>query len=720
MSATDNAWYEISWPNGLDVQRVGALLQSLSGSPVCGRMRFIADASTDGIRHYIAMPGNNASAIVQMLTTFLPDIELSKVKSVAISPTTAAEVRLSKNNLALNATQAGVVSYALLSSMQGLRGKETVRLEWYLGGNMPPVTIPRFGRQFEKNTMGGRFWELFYRQPREWDAATHASMQTKHSAYNWRALCLVGVTCNSPARSQQLLSNLVGAMRAYEAPGVHFKLRQALPARLAENHLPREWPVRINAEELTGLLAWPLGDQQFSGIRRISSRHLATALPARRHTRIVAQSNIAGNRDFLGLTARDALMHTHVIGPTGVGKTTLLLNLITQDIADGRAVIVVDPKGDLVQGTLERILEHRKADVIVLDPSDNARPVGLNPLAHHGKNAALVADDILAIFSSLYGNYFGPRTQDIMHAGLLTLCSTPNVSLCALPMLYTNPTFRNSLAATHSDPLGLGSFWSWFDGISEAQRATVLAPVMNKLRAFLLRPAIRQVIGQSRPRLNIEDCLNDKKILLVNLAKGSLGRETSQLFGSLVVAQVWQAIQGRIHTPTQYRAPAFVYVDEVQDYLHLPTDISDVLAQARSYGVGLILAHQHLSQLPKELRNGVISNARSRICFQLGHDDALAMSKNSKLLNSSDFENLDRHHIYARLVGNGEVLPWASGVTLPPTEPVSDPDTVRTLSREQYGQDKADVEADIAAQIAGKTPRKASPIGRKRSKGGRS
>jgi hypothetical protein len=289
------------------------------------------------------------------------------------------------------------------------------------------------------------------------------------------------------------------------------------------------------------------------------------------------------------------------------------------------------------------------------------------------------------------------------------------MSLCTLPILYTNPAFRWRLVNALHDPLGLGSFWSWFDTISDNERNAVLAPVMNKLRAFLLRPAMRRVIGQGRPKFNMSEVFTNHKILLVNLAKGNIGSEASKLFGSLVVSQIWQAIQARSKLPAASRTPAFVYVDEVQDYLHLPTDISDVLAQSRSYGVGMVLAHQHLGQLPNDLKAGVMSNARSRICFQLSHEDATVMAKSSKILTPNDFENLSRYHVYAKLVANGEVLPWTSGKTLAPSKPISDATALRVMSRTRYGRDSADVETELGGLLVGIEPdRKRTLIGRKK------
>jgi hypothetical protein len=712
-SDVPTAWYQLNWPAELDTEQVAACMHALAGSHISVMMRFVVHVTPEGIKHYVNIPEVNEYAVLRTFQTFLPSDELTTPEPFKMEASAAMRVHFSTKNRALNTANPEAVSHAILSSLSDIGQGESILFEWVLGMNLQPVSVPSFAAEYEANSKWGMFFESLIHKPHELDAFAHASMQTKNGSHLWRALLLVGVNTVSAPRSEYLVNQILGAIRGVEAPGVGLSMKQTYTPCLADNYDPFFWPLRVNANELTTLLAWPLGDKEVPGIARVAAKHLAVSAKAPRSRRIIARSNIANSENYLTLSPKDGLMHTHVLGPTGVGKSTLLLNLITQDIAAGRGVMVIDPKGDLITETLQRIPQERYEDVVLLDPSDEACPVGLNPLAAHGRPTALVADDILSIFKGLYGSYFGPRTQDVMHAGLLTLCSVPGMSLCALPSLYTNPAFRSRLVAKLNDPLGLGSFWSWYEGISEKERIQVLAPLMNKLRAFLLRPAMRRTIGQARPRFDLSEAMTSRKIVLVNLAKGLLGKDTAQLFGSLVIAQLWQAIQGRVAVPVEYRAPMFVYVDEFQDYLRLPTDVGDILAQSRGYGVGMVLAHQHLGQLPKELKSGILSNARSRICFQLGHEDALVMSKSSNLLSAQDFEKQARYQIYAQLVGNGEVLPWASGETLQPIEPISEVEAIRAMSRERYGINGAEVEASIAAQIDVSLATREQAIGRK-------
>lgn len=698
---TTKTWYELSWPASLDPKQLTTFLQALHSAYSSSGIRFVILADDSGIKHYIVVPNSNASTISQLLNTFLPEVEAAETVPFELRSGGTFKVKLSTKNRVLNTEQPELVSHVILNTLANLRDGERIIMEWVLGSKRSPRAIHNVAIQHEMTSWFGRWLEAFVRQPKQLNSHSHASMQAKLGVPNWRANMFVGFTAVDYARAKFLINQMAHAINSAQAPGVNLALRWTFPASTEASHIPSFWSLLININELSGLLAWPLGDQPLAGIERATSRHLSVPDNPLYTSRILAVSNMAGSNKTLALSPRDALMHTHVIGPTGAGKSTLLLNLITQDIYQGRGVIVVEPKGDLVNEVLKRIPDNRRNDVVVIDPSDNNFPVGLNPLARHNQPAALIADDILSVFRGLYGTSFGPRSADLIHAGVLTLCSTSGMSLCTLPILYTNPVFRSRLVNKLSDPLGLGSFWGWFNALSDAERNRVLAPVMNKLRAFLLRPSMRQVIGQGTPKFDMGSIVSGKKIVLVNLAKGALGSETSRLFGSLVVSQVWQAIQGRTSMPMDKRLPIFTYVDEVQDYLHLPTDISEVLEQSRSYGMGLILAHQHLGQLPPGLRNSVLTNARSRVCFQLSHEDALVMSHSSKVLEPGDFENLNRYNIYARLVRDGQVLPWASGKTLEPIEAISDPNTLRRLSRYNYGQDVAEVEAELVKQIDG-------------------
>ena len=357
-------------------------------------------------------------------------------------------------------------------------------------------------------------------------------------------------------------------------------------------------------------------------------------------------------------------------------------------MAAGRAVVVVDPKGDLVADVLDRVPRDRVDDVILLDPTDADRPVGLQP-AGRGRRGApeLVTDQVVSVFHHLYSAFWGPRTDDILRAALLTLAAEPGMTLVEVPLLLTDEGFRRRMVAAVDDPVALEPFWGWYEAMSPAERAQAIGPVLNKLRTFLLRRRLRNVIGQAESTFDLEAVLSDRKILLVSLSKGLLGEDAAALLGSAVLAQLWQAVQGRAALPPSARTPVFCYVDEFQDYLNLPTSLADVLAQARAYGFGLTLAHQHLGQLPPLVRTAVLANARSKVVFQTAASDAQALAREfAPHLGAADLQALGPFEAVVAAAAGNRVLPPASMVTLPPTEPTGYGVRGRELSRLRYGR----------------------------------
>ena len=362
-------------------------------------------------------------------------------------------------------------------------------------------------------------------------------------------------------------------------------------------------------------------------------------------------------------------------------------------MAEGRSVVVVDPKGDLVADVLDRVPPDRVGDVILLDPTDVDRPAGFNLLAGASEAPELVTDQVVSVFHNLYSAFWGPRTDDILRAALLTLASEPGMTLVEVPLLLTDEGFRRRLVSGVDDPVALEPFWAWYEAMSPAERAQAIGPVLNKLRTFLLRRRLRNVIGQADSTFELDAVLRDRKILLVSLAKGLLGEDAAALLGSAVLARLWHAVQGRAALPPSARTPVFCHIDEFQDYLNLPTSLADVLAQARGYGFGLTLAHQHLGQLPALIRQAVLANARSRVVFQTAASDAQALAREfAPHLAAADLQALGPFEAVVAAAAGNRVLPPASMVTLPPSEPTGHGAAARALSRQRYGRDRTEVE----------------------------
>jgi len=320
------------------------------------------------------------------------------------------------------------------------------------------------------------------------------------------------------------------------------------------------------------------------------------------------------------------------------------------------------------------------------------------------------------LFKSLYRTSWGPRTDDIFRAALLTLAQTKDATLCELPVLLTDATYRRRIVGGLDDPIGLESFWGWFEALSEAERLTVIGPVLNKVRAFTMRPRVRGIIGQVDPTLDLRQVFTRRRILLVNLASGVLGGEASALLGALVVAELWQATLAQAALPAGSRLPVMAYLDEWQHFLHLPTPMADVLAEARGLGLGLTLAHQHLGQLPTDIREAVLANARSRVVFQLPAGDARLLARDyAGVLDATDLQGLGAYEIVAQVFAAGRTQPPVTARTEPLSPACSDGTEIRAWSRDRYGVDRDVVESATRSRHGGQGG--SSAIGRRRAPG---
>jgi hypothetical protein len=377
-----------------------------------------------------------------------------------------------------------------------------------------------------------------------------------------------------------------------------------------------------------------------------------------------------GSRRLVALRVPDARHHLHLIGATGSGKSTLLGNMILADAEAGRGIVLIDPKGDLVTDLLSRLPASAAERIVLFDADSRTRPPCLNPL--DGGETHLTVDNLVSVFSRVYAAYWGPRTDDVMRAACLTLRAHPGVaSLADLPKLLTEPAFRSRLTTSVTDPV-LRGFWAWYAELSDAARSQVISPLLNKLRAFLLRPFVRDAITAGKSTVDMNEVLDHGGICLVRIPKGSLGEETTRLVGSFVVARTWQAATGRARVPEHQRRDASLVIDECHNFLNLPYPIEDMLAEARGFRLAMTLAHQHLAQLPRELKEALSTNARSKIFFNASPEDARELARHTTpRLTEHDLAHLGRYHAAARLVlHSADTEPFTILTTpLPPAIP---------------------------------------------------
>jgi len=470
----------------------------------------------------------------------------------------------------------------------------------------------------------------------------------------------------------------------------------------------------LTARELAQL--WHLPTEALAHLQVIRSPELAPPPGASAGARVLGISLWDDERIPVGLSVADSRHHLHLLGSSGTGKTTAMLNLAAQDIAAGRGVGVLDPKGDLVRGLLARIPPARVGDVVLISPDETDVSVGINPLElWPGDDRDLVADNTLTIFKRIYERYWGPRTDDVLRSVLLTLLRRSDSTLAHIPLLLTDPDFRERTLQGVRDPLGLDGFWAWFHTLGEARRAEAIGPVLNKLRDFLVRPRLRRLLCQRRSTVDLRRLVDSGQILLADLSVGRWGDTTSALIGSFLVARLWQAVLARSATEEDQRRDFFLFVDEFQHFLGIAGPFADVLAEARSLRLSLTIANQHLGQLTPDLREAVASNARSHVVFQCGQDDATYLAREFAPLDATALMSLGRYEAAARVSLDGRTSPPFTLRTLPPRTGSSDlAARTRAMSSQRFGRPADAIDRELEAAVI--SPRELDALGRNKLK----
>jgi len=709
--------FTVRLPSGLTVEDVARWLSGVAATTHAPRLSLLpfppialeVVATKDGIEHVLLVPETMQGAILGGLRAALPGVRATETPQYLtrqLRLTTAAEVVLTSHRRVMAVDRAEGTATGVLAALQPLYGQEIVVVQWILTGAGTPAPIPSAVAQHRAAVP----WWLPNEDLSDGEAIRAARL--KQTDVLLHGSVRVGVSAGDQARAYSLFGRVFGTLRGLNAPGVLVVRRWWVWPRWAAHRLRDRvlpimgWPLLLGSKEAAGLLPLPVGEGALPGLSLGVARQLPPSPGMPTHGVQFGVSNYPGMSHPLRLTAADRLHHLHLIGPTGVGKSTLLANLIVQDVAAGYGVVVIDPKGDLCADVLARIPAQRTDAVIVLDPAATERPVGFNILqaAHDEQSRELVVDHVIHIWHELYRDFWGPRSEDVLRGALLTLINTKAMdgsafTLIEVPELLTNAGFRRFVISQPGVPAGLDSFWNWYQGIKATDRLKVIGPILNKLRATTLRSPIRLMLGQTAG-LDLSRVLAQQRVLLVPLSKGTLGAETASLLGTLQLAALWQAILGRIRLPTEQRRPVFVYIDEAQDVLRLPVDMADMLAQARGLGASFTVAHQHLGQIDnKQVKSALLGTVRSQVVFQCQRDDATVLGHAfTPWLGVDDLMGLDAFEVAVRPSVGGRTIAPVTGTTLPLPALSRDGLALAAASRARYGTPRSAVEAALTAR----------------------
>jgi hypothetical protein len=355
----------------------------------------------------------------------------------------------------------------------------------------------------------------------------------------------------------------------------------------------------------------------------------------------------------VGIRQADRLSHVHVIGKTGVGKSSLLETLALDDFAAGRGFGLIDPHGDLVERLVAAVPPAHRDRIVYLDATDPTQPYGYNPLrrVRDGK-IPLAASGLLETLRKLWPDAWGVRMEHVLRNSLYALLERDGSSLPDILRLYANKEFRKGVAARVRNEV-VRAFWTTeFDKYPERYKLEVVAPIQNKLGALLADPAVRRILVAPPINLRFRSIMDEGRVLLVNLSKGRLGEDSASVLGGVLVSTIGLAALSRAEAPLASRSPYFLYVDEFQAFTTL--SFVNMMAELRKYGLGLTLAHQHLHQLEADVRHAVLGNAGTLITFRVGAEDAAYLAREFQpTFSVEDLINLPNRYLYLRLMIDG-------------------------------------------------------------------
>lgn len=419
--------------------------------------------------------------------------------------------------------------------------------------------------------------------------------------------------------------------------------------------------------------------------------------------RLLLGENVAGGRrQPVALALDDRRRHVYVVGQTGTGKSTLLLNLIVQDLEAGLGLAVVDPHGDLIRQVLERVPADRIDDVVLIDPSDHEHPVGFNFLECEVDQRDQVVESFIGLLYQLYDPYrqgiVGPRFEHGVRNAMHTVMAHEGLTLVEVVRVMTDSQFVQRLLPRVTDPLVRRYWTDQIAQTSDFHKSEVLDYVVSKFSNFVTNRLVRNIIGQSRSTFSLRAIMDEGNILLVNLAQGKLGQKLSAFLGSVIVPKVLLAALSRVDLPREERRDFALYVDEFQSYA-TPAFV-DIVSGARKYGLSITMAHQHVAQLPAEVREAILGNVGTQLALRVGVHDAalLAGAMQPSAFGIEDFVELPNFRAIARVLADGRYRPCFTLATHdePPSRGGKWAAEIGRRSQARYGRPRDEVEREIA------------------------
>ncbi len=409
-----------------------------------------------------------------------------------------------------------------------------------------------------------------------------------------------------------------------------------------------------------------------------------------------AMTNFRNQMRKFGIKTDDRRRHMYVIGKTGMGKTTVMENMVLNDIYAGHGVGLVDPHGDFAEKIINYIPPRRINDVVYFNPADIDFPVGFNIFETvRPEHKHLVASGLMGVFKKIWVDMWSSRMEYILNNTILALLEYPGTTLLGINRMLADDEYRNRIVANLKDPV-VKAFWqSEFAGYNDRYKQEAVAPIQNKIGQFLSASIIRNIVAQVKSKIDIRDIMDSKKIFIMNLSKGRIGEDNSRLLGGMLITKIQLSAMERVDLKESDRKDFFLYVDEFQNFA--TESFSNILSEARKYRLDLTMAHQYMDQLDEHVRAAVIGNVGSIVTYRVGSTDAEILGKEfAPIFTEEDLINLPKYNVYLKLMIDGVASRPFSAVTLPPIgRPTESLEKVVRVSRERYAAPRDQIEDKI-------------------------
>jgi CxxC-x17-CxxC domain-containing protein len=413
---------------------------------------------------------------------------------------------------------------------------------------------------------------------------------------------------------------------------------------------------------------------------------------------LFAETNFRNSYKRFGIRQDDRRRHMYFIGKTGMGKSTVLENMIISDIRAGNGVAVVDPHGDLAEKVINYIPSNRVEDVVNINPSDINYPIAFNVVEQVEPHLRhLVASGLVGVFKKLWADSWGPRLEYILRNAVLAILDYPGSTLLGVVRMLSDKQYRKSVVANIQDPV-VKSFWQKeFSSYADKFATEAVSPIQNKVGQFLSSSLMRNIVGQVKSSIDLREIMDEGKIIIMNLSKGRIGEDNSALLGAMMITKIQLAAMSRVDIPEEERRDFYLYIDEFQNFS--TESFANILSEARKYRLNLIMAHQYIEQLGDTVKAAVFGNVGTLVTFRVGAADAEELVKEfTPTFIEEDIVNLPKYEMYLKLMIDGITsTPFSARGLKPLTEEekTNNTDKVIRNSREKYANDREEVEEKI-------------------------